>query len=62
MRDLKLAETLLNEPVSSLREASASASRSRVCSRFTEIMIFDEPTSALDPLSADQAVQLIRGP
>lgn len=61
MRDLKLAETLLNEPVSSLSGGQRQrVALARMLAFQPEIMIFDEPTSALDPLSADQAVQLIR--
>ena len=61
LRDLKLAETLLNEPVSSLSGGQRQrVALARMLAFQPEIMIFDEPTSALDPISADQAVRLIR--
>ena len=61
MQELKLAETLWHESVSSLSGGQRQrVALARMLAYQPEIMIFDEPTSALDPLAAEQAIQLIR--
>jgi ABC-type multidrug transport system ATPase subunit/ABC-type transporter Mla maintaining outer membrane lipid asymmetry permease subunit MlaE len=58
---LKLSEDLLHEPVGKLSGGQRQrVALGRMLAYSPEIMIFDEPTSALDPLSARQAVSLIR--
>lgn len=61
LHSLKLSDTLLAEPVSKLSGGQRQrVALGRMLAYQPEIMIYDEPTSALDPLSATQAVQLIR--
>ena len=58
---LKLSEELLHEPVSKLSGGQRQrVALGRMLAYTPEIMVFDEPTSALDPLSAREAVRLIR--
>ena len=58
---LKLSEALLDEAVSTLSGGQRQrVALGRMLAYQPEIMIYDEPTSALDPLSATQAVSLIR--
>ncbi len=58
---LKLSEELLHEPVSKLSGGQRQrVALGRMLAYTPEVMVFDEPTSALDPLSAREAVRLIR--
>lgn len=58
---LGLNEGLLHEPVGKLSGGQQQrVALGRMLAYAPKIMIFDEPTSALDPLSAQDAVQLIR--
>lgn len=58
---LKLSEELLHEPTSKLSGGQRQrVALGRMLAFTPEVMIFDEPTSALDPLSATEAVRLIR--
>jgi len=58
---LKLSETLLHEPVGKLSGGQRQrVALGRMLAYSPELMVLDEPTSALDPLSAREAVRLIR--
>ena len=61
LKRLKLSEELAHEPISKLSGGQRQrVALGRMLAFTPEIMIFDEPTSALDPLSAGEAVSLIR--